>query len=186
VTALNTPGFAKRKIREAIRDTLKGRTSAGDRVFFSRAGSPDADDLPQILIRTASEQIEVFDHSPKRYRRNMEVVIECIAAGDDDEHLDQELENLAEQVETILESNERLGLDRMVNSLELTGSDYSAGDEGESPIGNIALRYNVQFFLYAITNQELPTLTKVGTEWKVGHDSASPDDVVDAEDETEL
>jgi hypothetical protein len=189
VTALNTPGRVKRKIREAIVEVLKtGNTLAGDNVVLSRATSTDADDLPQIAVYSISEGVELFDQSPKRYQRNMEVLIECAVAGDDDSDLDQKLEDLAEKVESILEANERLGLGDVVNSLTLIGTEYSSEGEGESPIGNLALRYTVQFYLYAIENQTLPDFKEIGSKWQVGHDGPLDEDdvVIDAEDETEF
>ncbi len=184
MTDLNTPGLVKREIRERIRKILLEKTDARALVFASRTLPNDAEAIPAILIYTLNENTEVFDRSPKRYRRDVSVAIECQTVGDDDNDLDLRLERLGDQVEKALEVDETLG--DLVDSLELSGADYKSESNAESPTGNLILRYNVRYYLNALTERIWPPFEEVGNQWKVGHHDGEPDNVVEAEDEIEI
>lgn len=177
MTVLNTPGLARNAIRKAVQAALKGRTSAGDSVFVSQVGSSDAGDLPKILISTVNESVEVFDLSPKRYKRSVDILVECLVDGDDEDDMSQRAETLSDQVEQVLEKNEQLGLGDLINSLNLVSVSHQGTNEGESPIMNVALRYVAEVFLYSIGERVFPDFKEVRTKFKMSSDATlNPED----------
>lgn len=176
----------KRRIKEAIQAALKGKTPAGDAVFLSRAIPSQYEDLPIINVYSTGETSGIFDVSQKRYRRVLEVKIECLVTGKDDDDLDLKMEVLADRVEALLEIDETFG--GVANSLELIGADYQAESEAATSVGLLSLRYGVEFFAYAqrLEDQILNDFNLANLNWKVGHHDESPDNVVDAVDEVTL
>ena len=173
--------LAKRKMKEFVQTKLLNKTDAGARVYIGRSIPTNSEDLPAILIYSTGENISRFNEAPKNYQRNMNLLVECIAAGNDDDDLDIRLETLAEKVEALLEIDETLG--GIANKLELAGSDYQSEPDAASPLGNLALRFNVEFYTDAIREGvDLETFKGTDIDWKIGHHAAHPDNVVDAED----
>jgi hypothetical protein len=174
-----------------VRDLLLNNTEAKNRVYIGRTVPTKTDEpnaLPILLIYSIDEDVRRFNQAPKNYRRNLTVNIECIDTGNTDDDLDRRLEVLAETVEDLMEKDERLGL-KEVNFLELTGANYQAQADGESPFGSLILTYNVEYFRDAILEGAacLDDLKVIDTKWKVGHQGPlSPTDIqVDANDKVE-
>lgn len=178
--------LVKRQIRERIRDILiEVGTPAGNQVAIGRTIPSWIENLPVILIYPSNESLRRFNEAPKNYQRNLSVTIECLAAGDDDNDLDYNLEVLGERIEDIVEVDETLGID-CVDELELQNVEYQTEPDGQSPTGSLILNYNVRF--YQDANQPglncLDDLKQANTEWQVGHHGGSPEDeVIDAEDQ---
>jgi len=175
----------KSKIRKQIRETLKGNTEAGDQVFVSRSIPSQVEDLPAVIIYSNSENVSRFHDSPKDYRRELIVTIECQAAENTDEETEELLEVIAEKIEDLLELDETLG--GLSDRLELTGSQYQYESDGQSPIGVLILQYVVRFYTAAIYEgvQCLDDLKVIHIDHKIGHHNESPDAVVDAQDTIE-
>jgi len=165
---------------------LLKRTPAEEKVFLSRSIPTDYEDGTIILIYSTGETSAAFDESPKRYRRRLAVRIECLTSGNDDDNLDAKLEELGDRVESLMEVDDTFG--GLANSVELTGSSYQTEDNAQSPMGLLALLFEVEFFTYAIRPelQCLDDLKTIDTKWKIGHDNSAPDNVVDAEDTANL
>lgn len=181
MSQLKTQKPVKRRIKEAVAALLLGKTQADSKVFISRSIPVQSEELPCILVYSATENIEQFNEAPKDYRRRLTLIIECIDAGDNDDDLDERVEKLAEIVETLMEVDETLG--GLVNRLNLIGTDYQQEPDGESPMGSLILRYSVEFFTDAIRPGEcLPDFKRSDIEWQVGHDNESSDNVIDAVD----
>jgi len=181
-----TRAFAKRKIKEEIQKLLLNKTGAQSRVSISRSIPTDAQDLPAILIYSTGENVDRFNEAPKNYRRTLNVNLEIIAAGNDDDHLDYILEDIGDKVEELMELDETLG--GLANKLELSGSSYQSEPDAQSPIGSLVLAYQIEFF----TDAPLPgsvcldDFKGADTKWKVGHHDSSPDNVVEAEDKIDV
>lgn len=177
--------LAKRRMKEFVKSALIGKTDAADRVFIGRSVPTQTEDLPVLLIYSTGENVSRFNEAPKNYQRNMNLLVECIVAGNDDDDLDIKMETLAEKVETILENDETLG--GIANKLELSGSDYQSEPDAQSPIGNLALRFNVEFYTDAIREGVcLDTFKGADVDWKIGHHAGPSDNVVDAEDKIDV
>lgn len=149
-----TPALIKRKIREHLRTILLNNTEAGQKVSIGRAIPAETEQLPIINIYTTGEDVRRFDEAPKTYQRSMSLVVECIAAGDNDDDLDIRLEKLGDKVEELVEKDETFG--GLLNKIELTGTDYQSESEAQSPIGALILRFTAQFYTDAIRSDCLP------------------------------
>lgn len=178
----------KRKIREYVRDILiETGTPAGDNIKVGRTAPNWIEHIPAINIFPSNESIQRFNEAPKSYRREFSLAIECIAAGNDDDDLDYNLEVMAERVEDIMEIDETLG--DQVDRIELQSVEYQTEPDGQSPTGAVVLTYNVRW--YSNANQPgyicLDDLKQVNSEWQVGHHNESPqDNVIDAEDQIDF
>ena len=134
---------AERKaIRNAMKDLLlAGNTAAADRVFASRGHPLQKDELPAILVYTLQEGSEVFEASPKRYRRTVQVAVDCIASLS--EHVDDALDDLAEQIETLVAADDTLG--GTASDCELTQTEMSIAQVAEDTVMSCRLTFSVQY-----------------------------------------
>jgi len=184
VTESKTLEFVKRRIKVAVRDLLLERTEAKSNVKISSSIPTQLEELPAIRIYSTNESVSRFNEAPKNYRRNLNLAIECIDVGENDDNLDMRLEILGEQIETLMEIDETLG--RLVNKLELTGSAYQYEPDGPSPVGSLILTFSIEFFTYAQRESVLDDYLSTGVKWEVGHDNSSSDGVTDAEDRLQM
>jgi len=146
VTASPTLKPPKRKIKEAIKALLLNQTPAGDRVSISRAIPTQYEDLPIINIYSTGESSGLFDVSQKRYKRILEIKIECLVAEKNEDELDLKLELMADKIEALMEKDETFG--NVANAVELLGADYQIESEAVTCVGLLALRYGIEFFKY--------------------------------------
>ena len=160
-----------------------GKTTAGENVTIARASNVDIEDLPCINIYTIGEAINRHDEAPKTYKRGMDLVIECVTTGDDDDDADLKAEIMSELVEDLMEQDEELG--GFGDRLELTATDYRNEPDAQSPVQKIALVYRIDFISETrpVDPKCLADFKGVNTDWQIGHDNAHPDGVVDARDE---
>lgn len=171
----------RRRIKEHIRDSLKGHTRAGDHVFIGQSGPSWIEDLPVILIYSPTESISRYNESRKDYLKTLSISIELIDKGDDDDKLDYNLEELLDLVTKILERDETLGC--LVDSIEQAGVEMQTEPDGASPTGAIVSQWNVFYLEDAIRDPEcLDEFQGADVKYKVGHHGEGQDDVVDAED----
>jgi hypothetical protein len=150
----------RKKIRQAIKALLLDNTPAGARVWTNRPnplsqrpGQQSASSqLPAILIYTRSEDSEVFNESPRQYKRTVEVVVEIAAAMNDD--IDDTLDDYAQTVENLILLDDRLGTDPddageyVADGTELTRSSMTIVDGGEIPIGAAILSFDVMYYTF--------------------------------------
>lgn len=142
------PRPIKRLIKEAIRGVLLGKTDAKERVSISQSTPTDDESLPVIRIYALSESVSRFHESPKDYKRALNVTVEIISNGDNDDDLDSHLEDMGEKVEAIMEIDETLG--DLVDGLELVSSAYGTSGDGSSFMGSLFLTYEITFYADAI------------------------------------
>lgn len=174
-----TQSLVKLKIRQVIKDLLINKTEAGCNVFISRTTNIDHEELPAIIIYPNSERVEIFNTAPKNYKRTFGCKIEIIGVAGLDSDLDSQLERIAQEVENLLEINETedKAFGKLIDSLMVTGSNYTFSGEGQTPVGSLIL--DVDFVFYADSIPEglnnLPDLKGVDVKWQVGHHDSSPD-----------
>lgn len=179
MTELTTPGAVRRAVREKVKEILLGETDAGDAVYISRALPTDAEAMPAISIYTGDEAVELFDQSPKRYQRNLQLLIEVAIAGDTDDELDFERDKFGDKIEAILEEDETLG--DLVDSIQLTSNELEQDATGESPTGKLSITYNVRYYLYPTTKEAVNEFEGADVKWRIKRPEELPDSV-DAED----
>lgn len=170
----------KRAIRRQIQSILLGKTKAQDRVFINRSIPTQEEDLPVILIYSTNEAITRMNEAPKDYKREMNIRIECVAVGDQDEDLDGRLEEIGDVVENLMEQDETLG--DLVHYVELKGTEYTAEAEAQSPVGVLALTYTLIFFTDALTEKSLDNFSGTDVTYDLGDSNKpKPTDTVNVE-----
>lgn len=192
----------RKVIRNTIRDLLKGKTLAGDRVFTNLSSPNWREQSPIIVVYTRAEAIEELNVSPREYRRTLELALEITAEGSEDPNsgdtVEDILDDITDQIETELNRDETLGeiensLGRrvaVVDELTLGTCEFSFDDSGAKPAGSARLVFNVVYHEYrpgSIEEQNnIGNMRRVHVDWKVGHDNTTPDNVVEAEDDLEF
>lgn len=179
-----TPAFArKRAIREYVKKALIGKTDAGQRIFINRVIPTQIEDLPVILVYSLGENVTRFNEAPKDYKRDFNLRVEIVAAGDQDDDLDERLELIADKVESLLEQDETFG--DLVSHIELKSTEYTGDHEAQSPVGMLALNYSVVFVTDAISEISLDDFTGTDIKYSVGNlteANGAPDGVTRATD----
>lgn len=176
----------KRQIKNAVVKLLKdGDTLAKERVSLSRSIPSESITFPLVNVYSVSESVERFDEAPKRYRRRMTLLIECLSSGDDDDKLDLALERLGNQVEILMEKDETLG--GLLNKLELAGTDYQQEPDGASPLALLALRYSLEYFDTPSNGEdELSDFNTAEMGWKIKHGDETENEFILANDQIKL
>lgn len=141
-------------IRTAARSLIvAAATAAGSRVYTNRTEPMEQAPtelgggiaLPAVLLYTPSEESEIFDESPRRYRRRLTLRAECVRRiSADTAAIDDELDTFAGQVERALLTDPTLG--NAVDDCELTGTDTTINDEGQALIGAAVLTFRVSYY----------------------------------------
>lgn len=179
-----TPAFArKRAIREYVKRALVGKTDAGQRIFINRVIPTQIEDLPVILVYSLGENVTRFNEAPKDYKRDFNLRVEIVCAGDQDDDLDERLELIADKVESLLEQDETFG--DLVSHIELKSTEYTGDHEAQSPVGMLALNYSVVFVTDAISEISLDDFTGTDIKYSVGNlteANGAPDGVTRATD----
>lgn len=161
-----------------------GKTIAGKNVKASRSIPTDIADLPVILIYLKNEDVEIFDESPRRYRRLANFSVECIAVGDNDDDADNNAELLVKEVEDALAIDETLGC--LLSDSWLGNVNFQSEADGQSPVAAGVLTFNAEYFQESSPKDNAPDFLRTGVEWQVGHHEESSDDEIDAEDEFDI
>lgn len=157
----------KRRLKKAVKAALMGKTPVGDKVFLSRTVPTQYEEHFVILIFSMDEAVGRFNEAPKDYKRNLTVRIEVVGVEDDDDALDGKLELVADRIERLMEVDETLG--GLANKLELTGAEYRGDGQAQSPMGLLALIYDIEFFTDAnrAIDEALPNFNQVVGELNV-------------------
>jgi hypothetical protein len=124
------------------------------------------DDLPAICVYTMDESSQIFDESPRRYKRIVQLAVEIQAKAD--ESVDDVLDAIARQVENALLADETL--DATVDDLILSESRTAIRDEGEQLIGATLLRFDATYYDYLPDggNAGMDDLEEMRVEYSLG------------------
>lgn len=133
---------ARQQIRVAVVARLTGATAAGANVFGKRVYPLTVDQLPAILVNTDDE--EVAEWTVRNVmRRSLTVTVEGLVKKSGT-GLDDELDALAEQIESAAENSAAL-LPGSQTQIALTGISVDATGEGEDPMAKVVLTYRVDY-----------------------------------------
>jgi hypothetical protein len=130
---------ARQQIREACAALVTGLTTTGSRVFQSRMRPQGDAGLPCLLVTTNDEEIQPGTIG-NIYARSLALVIRGFAKGG--ATLDDTLDQVAVEVETVMASYTRATLDKLEVDFE---------DELDKPVGSIAMTYRITYFTAAGT-----------------------------------
>lgn len=125
------------QIRSAVQTTLHGSTLADTRVYAARRTPLPEDDYPAILIYTPRELADAEMGEDREYVRRLTINIDVLSEALDD--LDDKVDAVAVQVETLLAANRTLG--GVCMDLWLTETEIGEPREGENHHGIARLTY---------------------------------------------
>lgn len=184
----------RKTIRAYVKDVLKnGGTLAGENVFTNKKIHIDSDCLPEIIIHTESESVDLMDQAPKRYSRDLSVVIEAFAKGITEEECQDTLDQMAWQIENLLAQSDSWGGN--LNHVDLTGVRMEFQETGTNPIGCCIMTYKANYLtslpdLATQAEAELTDLDAIqGIDggpgqrfgWDIVTQEGDPDGAIDAE-----
>lgn len=176
----------RKLIRDKIVELLTGATSVGEKVYSSQARPLTEAGLPCILVYANSEPVEIFQESPRQYKRNLSISIEIVAKAN--ETLENDLDAIAASVESKLMQDYTLG--DLAADLILTGTELTITPNGDTLIGSCVLTYLVPWYSYAVSDQtEENNFTNFGgadVEWQRPETKEVASGQLDAEDTLDL
>jgi hypothetical protein len=141
----------RRIIRDAIAAAIiDAKTAAGDRVFASREPPADVEDLldegPMILVYTRRDRVKPEDYPGSGYdgnvKRHLDIFVEIAAVGTF--VVDNALDELADQVEQIVDSLEIEGLP--ATEIRLQQTHIESTQQFQKPLGGALLEYEGSYW----------------------------------------
>ena len=136
----------RRQIREGIATAITGLTTTGSRVFQSRVYPLEVADLPGLLVRSASESVEVMTiHSPRLQQRTLNVEVVAVARVVSD--LDDVLDGICKEVEIAL-SMPVSALSGIAKNATLTGTEIELQGGSDRPVGTATMTYVIEYFTF--------------------------------------
>ena len=169
-------GNLRKPIREYVGALLKGKTSAGDRVFETRVRPLWSEELPGIAVYTENEDVSVFEE-PRVYRRTLSLVVEIYAEAN--EALDDTLDLISGGVEDTIDADPTLG--GLVNDARETNTTINLVDDGKVIVGSAKLTFQVEYFTNTPDGVAVD-FTGTLTKWDTKRDNGQ----FEATDTTEL
>lgn len=131
----------RKQIREKVKDILvAATTSAGDRIFSNLPLHSFAETYPLIRVWILEESSDELDMSGGKYRRSLQLIIEGRVRSTSDQ-LDDELDQLAIEIETAMKADHTLG--GLVAKSSLVRTEVALSAEGSPPPALIGLQYEV-------------------------------------------
>jgi hypothetical protein len=177
---------AQRKvIRKKLVSILKrAQTIAGERVYSNDADPALSEKLPSIFIRVVSETAEEWTQAPRIFKRTIAVAIECLCDGRNPDEAADFVDDLSEQVERVIGSDD--SLDGTAEDTRLAGVELDFIAEAEKPIATSTLTFNVLYLTAAPrtrNDQEQKPLASVHADWQI---EGRTDEATKAEDTIQL
>lgn len=131
----------RQQIRDAAIIALNGLTTTGARVFGSRLHVLNDTDLPALLVNTEDESIEAITLDvPQWLLRTLTLSIRGVAKQTAD--LDDKLDTIAAEVETVLGANAPIGSIANIVGLESISTNMQPL---EKPVGVIEMNYRITY-----------------------------------------
>ena len=132
---------SRKNIRDAVVTLLSGATAAGTNVYANRETSLWETELPAILVYTKEETAEPRSISYKQSIRTLDLIVEIKALAT--EIVDNQLEDIAEDVETVMIANQSLSGSAL--SVEYISTSISLDSDSETEKGVAALTFKVKY-----------------------------------------
>ena len=130
-------------------------TEARNRVYPSRKRKLSHTQLPCLLVYTNSESCEVFNESPRSYKKTLALVIGVVA--EENETLDDDLDRICGQVERVFNENVYLGKDDggLVDECNLTRTELGFSVDCDVQTGGAAMTFEVVYYEDAVSSGEV-------------------------------
>ena len=132
----------RKLIRHAVKDLLIDNTSAGPNVYPNRETNLWESELPAILIYTKDEpEAQPRAVNSQQYIRKLTLFIEIKTLAT--ETVDDDLDDLAEEVESIIRANPNLN--STATSVQYKGTEIILDATSETEKGVAILTFEVQY-----------------------------------------
>lgn len=176
------PDHPRKLIRQAVKMLLTSATIASTRVYASQAVPlRKKQDLPAILIATPEDSTDgdSVSTAARELKHALSLIISGLTHGTDGEQLVDDLDDLAQQIETAMHKDPQLA--GCAGDLWLTGTTLDVEIEGDRLIGMCQLTYEVTYHdLTPAAPTDLVDFQHMSATYKIG---AGMDDDDDAHDE---
>jgi hypothetical protein len=160
----------RKLIRHEVVAILTGQIAAvGARVFASRKAVLFHDELPCIAVYTDGENPPtLISDGPREYGRTCRLKIEIVADGANEISVEDQLDDIAHQVEQILFRNDTLNSKCTRSQLGEVTNGYSV--DGEKVIGACSIAFDVSYPQLAPdpATDNLPAFETAGVELAAG------------------
>lgn len=145
-------------------------------VFSQRSVPSNIDSLPVALVYTKTMQADRFDESPKRYLKDLDVMIEVVTQNDDDECLADEMDDLSILVENAIEDS--IELEKCTEYINLKTVINDTEGDGQSPTGSSILTFTIGYVTEPRTAWVLPDLKTIQTTYKANGNEDGAQDIL--------
>lgn len=168
----------RKRIRDAVVKTLLDRTLSEDRVFSSRVRPTWGNEFPLILVYGNEEDIEIFEESPRSYKRALSISVEILARANEEKQLTEDLlDSIGEVVEHLMcqdHTKKFLTGEDLCEDTILRGANLSINTEGENAIGSLVLKYEMPYYTLAVRDLEKDAgnFNRMHAEWDVVGDTS--------------
>lgn len=167
--------MSRKLIRDKVFELLNLNTSFGNRVYRCRKVPFDENgecNQGVVLIYLEKESSEVFNDTPRTYRRSLSLSIAIVKSltPEDIEKIEDQIEVVSLQVEKIMGKNETLG--ELASDVTFEGYEFLDSDDGELRTGAIKLTYSIEYYIdVGLEEADLGNLVKSHVELKQGANS---------------
>jgi hypothetical protein len=160
-------------LRQTIRETVKAllvaaSTGAATRVFETRVVPWRTVELPAISVYTLDETSAHNNTAPRELTR--ELTLEIVAAVRATTDVDDQLDDLALQIERAMHRDWTLG--NVVADSVLASTEIGVESSGDKPIGMVRLNYTITYRTNVPEDEDvadlLTDLQEVDTKFNVG------------------
>ena len=141
--------YQRIKLKQALVDQLKGKTRAGDRVFFPRKRTLDAKSLPCLVVRSVNEEIESETADLGFTFRKLNFEISALLSSRNPEI---ELDNFSQEVDRAIRQDRSLSYTS--NDIKLKRISFESEYVGTTVIAMALMEYEVE---YSVQEQEIQT-----------------------------
>ncbi|MEG1603735.1 MAG: hypothetical protein RRY12_01325 [Cloacibacillus sp.] len=130
-------------------------TAAEERVYPSRRRKLNHSQLPCLLVYTNSESCEIFNESPRSYKKTLSLVIGVVA--EDNEALDDLLDKICSQVEQVFNEHIYLGAsyDELVEECHLLKTELGFSVDCDVQTGGAAMTFEVIYYEDAVNSGQI-------------------------------
>lgn len=185
-------GHPRKLIRDTVKDILiNGNTLAGKNIFTNKKIHADDNCMPQVIIHTESESVDLLDQAPRRYSRDLTLTIEIFDRLNTENEVQDNVDQLAWQIENLLADDD--DWNGTVDECDLTNVRMEFDENGTAPIGVCILTYRATYLTSlpeTIEDQQSADLTDLdsltGLAPDFGIDIANQQDEFDGEIDAEI
>lgn len=145
--------FHKRKlIRDSVFQMLKDGFPTGIKTFSKNRFLPfnwDKEALPALSIYLISENSEIFDEGPRRFKRTLQIAVELVLElkDEDYENLDDSLDEYCRKIENILLVDETFR--GTVSDSFLSGTEIIEKPDGEYLTASAIMAFEATYYTVA-------------------------------------